>query len=372
MDALSPAIASPDPPLYRERAGTALIGRTFLNPWVDYLFVGAGISLPLFALLYLFPRLNPVSGQVPYGLFIAINGAHFAASTVRLYTKPGARQAHPFLSWVFPVVCFAFVGLALSWPRLGGHVKALYFTWSPFHYAAQTYGLAVMYAMRSGARLGPRDKQQIWYVCMLPFVYSFFTTQMGGVFWFVSRDLLAIPAVAVAYQGLVWLLRLAVLFLPVSLFLQLRHMRGTHVPLISLLLQLTNGLWWLGSDYLNAWFWTAVFHSVQYLIVATVRHVDERVPRAQAVGRLRAVMWHGTAFYGFSLAVGVLLFVVGPAAYTAAGFDGMESYAMMTLVINLHHFIVDGFIWRSAPAPAGSPNASPGARPSLDSLPAPA
>ncbi|HEX8028139.1 MAG TPA: hypothetical protein VF491_06745 [Vicinamibacterales bacterium] len=320
----------------------------FVNPLVDYLFIGGGITLPIFALIYLLPSLTPVSGDIPVRTFIAINAAHFAASTVRLYTKPGARQEFPFLSWVFPLLCFALVGLGLYWPRAGGHIKALYFTWSPFHYAAQTYGLAVMYAMRSGARLDREEKRQIWLVCLLPFVYSFFTTQMGGLFWFVSLDtLLAHPISAAAYRTIVAVLVAAVLLVPISLFWQMRRMGRTRVPLISLLLQITNGVWWIGSDYLNAWFWTAILHSVQYLIIVTIRHVDDHVVHAAGERRLRPVLLHGTAFYGFSLAVGYVLFFIAPSVYAAFGFSGVESYAMMTMVINLHHFVVDGFIWRA-------------------------
>lgn len=332
--------------------GAALVGRMFVNPLVDYLFVGAGLSLPIFAALYFVPSMNTIEDEVPYGLFLAVNGAHFAASTVRLYTKPGARQQYPFLSWILPMLCLAVVGVGLNWPRVGGHLTALYFTWSPFHYAAQTYGLAVMYAMRSGAKLGTRDKAQIWWVCMLPFIYSFFTTPTGGLFWFVPRGVLSNAVASGVYQAIVAVLVVAVLLLPVSLFWQLRRMRGRHVPLISLLLQVTNGIWWLGSDYLNAWFWTAIFHSIQYLVIVTVHHVNEQVTDRPSGGRLRPAILHGTAFYGFSLVVGVLLFLGAPGIYAAMGFNGLESYALMTVVINLHHFIVDGFIWRRPPQPA--------------------
>ena len=329
-----------------------LIGRTFVNPLVDYLVVGGGLTLPIFAALYFSPGLNPIGGGISEWTFIAINGAHFAASTIRLYTKPGARQEFPFLSWVFPGLCLALVAAGLYWPRVGGQIKALYFTWSPFHYAAQTYGLAVMYAMRSGARLDGRDKAHIRGVCLLPFVYSFFTTPMGGSSWFISPDTVAASVfLSTLHETIVVLLRAAVLLLPVSLFWQMHRMRGRQVPLIVLVLQISNGVWWLGSDFLNAWFWTAVLHSLQYLVVVTVRHVDERTAASGVRNSLRATLFHGTAFYGFSLVVGFVLFFVAPSAFVMLGLGtGVEAYAMMTLVINLHHFIVDGFIWRNRPA----------------------
>jgi hypothetical protein len=338
-----------------------LVGRMFINPPVDYMFVGGAITLPLFAALFLWPSLNPFAdGDVSYTLFFGINAAHFAASTVRLYTKPGARHELPFLSWGFPVLCAVAVGVGLQWPRLGEQIKALYFTWSPYHYAAQTYGLALMYAVRSGARLEARDKSHIWWVCMLPFAYAFVVAGSGGLFWFVSRDVvMATPLLARAYTTLAWTLRLMVLLLPLSLFWQLHRTGSRQLPLISLLLQISNGIWWVATDYVNAWIFTSMLHSVQYLIVVIARYAEEQTRTVPSAERLRAFLLHGTAFYGFSLAVALMLFIVAPALYAAIGFAAAPAYAMTIYVINIHHFVVDGFIWKSAPKRAPQPALAP-------------
>lgn len=329
----------------------------FVNAPIDYLFVGGAITLPLFAALFLWPSLNPFAdGRLSYTLFFGINGAHFAASTVRLYTKSGARQQLPFLSWGFPVLCIVAVGLGLQWPRMGEQIRALYFTWSPYHYAAQTYGLAVMYAFRSGSRLEARDKSHIWWVCMLPFAYAFFVANVGGLFWFIPRDVVqGTPLLAAVYQLIVWALRVLVLLLPFSLFWQLQPTGSRQVPMISLLLQITNGIWWVATDYVNAWIFTSMLHSVQYMIVVIARYVDEQARTTQPRNTLRFALLHGTAFYGFSLAVALMLFIVVPSLYAAIGFPAAESYAMTIFVINIHHFVVDGFIWKAAPKRAPAP-----------------
>jgi hypothetical protein len=324
------------------------VGRCLVNPVIDYAFVGGAITIPIFVAIYFFPSLTPTSGGITLRSFMLINGAHFAASTVRLYTKPGAQKEFPVLCWAFPVVCFGAVGLALWLPAVGRNITALYFTWSPYHYAAQTYGLAVMYAMRSGARLAARDKTQMWWVCLVPFLYSFLTSTQGGLAWFVSPDwLMTMPALAFAHSGLVFFVTLATFLLPVSLFWQLRRMRGKNVPLISLVLQVTNGLWWLGTDYLSAWWWTAMFHSIQYLIVVVERHISEQMARTDVRGSLHRPLVYGSAFYGVSFVLAVILFFVTPLAYVPFGFDAAQAFVMMTVVINLHHFVVDGFIWRA-------------------------
>lgn len=328
----------------------ALVGRCFVNLLVDYLFVGGAITVPVFIAVYFFPWLTPTSGLITLRSFLLINGVHFAASTLRLYTKPGAKREHPFLSWGFPFVCLAAAGLGLYSPLVGRNIGALYFTWSPYHYAAQTYGLAVMYAMRSGARLDKRDKTQMWWVCLLPFLYSFITTKQGGLNWFVPHEwLAATPILASAHQVLVGLVTLGVFLLPVSLFWQMRRMRGRNVPLISVVLQITNGIWWICTDYLDGWWWTAMFHSIQYLIVVVAHHVKDQMVRADVRGRLHSPLVYGGAFYGVSFVIAVVLFFVVPLGYVGLGFDGGQSFAIMVMVINLHHFIVDGFIWRAKP-----------------------
>ena len=346
LEGMQPAVFSV-PGQTRER-GQSLVGNCFVHPVIDYAFVGGAITIPIFLALYFFPTLTPKDAGITVRSFLLINGAHFAASTVRLYTKPGAKQDFPFLSWGFPILCLAAVGVGLWSPWAGRNLTALYFTWSPYHYAAQTYGLAVMYAMRSGARLDNRDKWQMWWVCLLPFLFAFITSNQGGLSWFVSRaQIAAIPSLSPLYRGLVGLVTAAVFLLPVSLFWQLHRMRGRNVPVISLLLQITNGIWWLGTSYLDAWWWTAMFHSLQYLIIAVSQYVKDQTNRVGV--KKRPPLVHAGAFYGMSFSVAVLLFFIVPLIYVPLGFGATQAFVMMTIVINLHHFIVDGFVWRSQP-----------------------
>jgi hypothetical protein len=345
------ATAAASPPAGQPSRKRSIIGGSIVNPVVDYLFVGGAITVPIFIATYFFPALTPASDSITLRTFLVFNAAHFAASTVRLYTKPGAQKEFPILSHIFPFVCLAVVGLALWSPVIGRNVTALYFTWSPYHYAMQTYGLAVMYAMKSGAKLESRDKTQMWLVCLLPFLFAVLTSPDGGVSWFVSRQWLAtMPVLMFLYRGLVAVVTVATILLPLSLFWQLHRLRKKNIPVMTLVLQLTNAMWWLGTTYLNAWFWTAMLHSIQYLIVVVDRHVSDQMARTDRRGSLHRPIVYAAGFYGVSLVLGVLLFFVTPLMYIPFGFTPTQAFTMMTWVINLHHFIVDGFIWRTRPA----------------------
>ena len=57
------------------------------------------------------------------------------------------------------------------------------------------------------------------------------------------------------YKSTVTLVTAATILLPRA-FWQLHRMRGKNVPVISW--HSDNAMWWLGTTYLNAWFWTAM------------------------------------------------------------------------------------------------------------------
>ena len=115
--------------------GRALVGRNFVNPLFDYLLIGGGLSLFVIG----FVLMNPLGSgfisteTLPY-FFLASNSAHFAASTVRLYTKPGAFQSLPYVTMGLPVIAIAvLIGCMFQADRLAPQLTSLYLTWSPFH-----------------------------------------------------------------------------------------------------------------------------------------------------------------------------------------------------------------------------------------------
>ena len=338
----------------------SLVGRTFLHPAWDYALIGGGLSLLAVVAVLLMPDARqagmfdfrgPQLGGIAllsYGILLS-NSAHFASSTVRLYTKPGATTALPFLAMAFPVVCIAVLTLCIAWPdQLGRHLQALYLTWSPYHYAAQAYGLAVMYCFRSGCIIDGRDKKLLWQAAMIPFLYTFFFTGGGrtGLSWIIGRELTTVPGASAVLGALEWPVIVAAFAMPVWLFARLWRKKAEKsgpMPLISLLVLLSNGVWWFVMPPLDAFLVATLFHGIQYLAIIVIFHVKEQVARP---GNTRSPVQHAVWFYGVSLALGYVLFHALPWAYMAAGFGAVESFMLVAAAINLHHFIVDGYIWR--------------------------
>ncbi len=66
-------------------------GRSFVSPVFDTMLIGGGLSLVVVGILLFVPGGESLANiELTYLLLIG-NSAHFASSTVRLYTKPGAR-----------------------------------------------------------------------------------------------------------------------------------------------------------------------------------------------------------------------------------------------------------------------------------------
>jgi hypothetical protein len=79
--------------------------------------------------------------------------------------------------------------------------------------------------------------------------------------------------------------------------------------------------------------------------VVIIFHVRDQAGRSDGSGP--AGWWRSAAaFYAVCVVSGYLLFQVWPHAYTLAGFSFAESFLVIVAIINIHHFVVDAFIWR--------------------------
>jgi hypothetical protein len=323
------------------------LGRSFVHPAFDALIIGGGLSLLVLAWMKTTGAPGP-SLELAAVIALFVNSPHFAASTVRLYTKANAFRDLPFVTMVLPLAMLVLLGLGLVFPAaVGFHLVALYFTWSPYHYAAQAYGLAVMYCYRSGGKLGDLDKKLLRLACLLPFVYAFVDARGAGIEWFLTPAMVDDPVLGQIRGLLLALLGPACFAVPVLLFVAGALGRGPALPVISALAILANAFWWTSLRYLDAFVWATIFHGLQYLAIVTIFHVRERTEGARASGKPPAPWWRPAAgFYAVCLVSGYLLFQAWPHAAALFGFSFAESLLLIVAIINIHHFIVDAFIWR--------------------------
>lgn len=337
------AAANTGAPLASASPRAVHLGRTFVHPLFDSLLIGGGLSLVVTGLLVVGGQrwLNLSEGaSVVIVLLAAL--AHFASSTVRLYTKPGAFQDYRFLTMGLPLATLAVVTLGLMFVDVAGsHLMSLALTWSPFHYCAQAYGLAVMYCYRSGLQLTTGERRLIRAACLAPFAYTFLKGPGSGLPW-LAPWVLSTPLLETARLSLVTVAAVASLTLPPLVFAR-SILQRRSIPLISALAILSNAAWLIVLLNRNLFWWATIFHGLQYLAIVTIFHVKDRQRVAGA-----AIGWAQPTltFYVSCVALGYLLFKAWPYAYVMAGFGMAESMMLVVAAINIHHFIVDAFIWK--------------------------
>jgi hypothetical protein len=211
------------------------------------------------------------------------------------------------------------------------------------------------------------DKRLLRWAALLPFFYAFLTAPGAGLFWFITKEQLqSVPLAAGVVQALVRVLPVVGMLAPFLVFGKIWRSGSGPLPIISVMCLVANGIWWFALTAMQAFFWATIFHGLQYLVIAAIFHVREQV--ALPANRHRAA-WHVGWFYATSLLLGYALFRILPWGFTLLGFGMVESMLLVIAAINVHHFIVDAYIWRlrpgdsnrrvveaaATPAPAGAP-----------------
>ena len=178
--------------------------------------------------------------------------------------------------------------------------------------------------------------------CLLPFVHTF----LGGIgAGLVPWPPLFSPDFTSLRLGTMAVLAVLSVLAPLAFFARQQWGAGPRLPLIVLVLLVSNSIWLVQAGYtgllgLNL---VAIFHGVQYLAILAIFYVREQ---AQA-GVARPWWVHTLIFYALCLGLGYVLFHVLPLGVaTLGGVTYTEAILVTNAVVVIHHFFVDGFIWK--------------------------
>ncbi len=328
--------------------------RTWIyNPWLD-LIVGCGAwSAPLLLLAYTTMASNTRAWSLAfYALALFFNYPHYMATIYRAY-----HRAEDFEKYrVFTVHSTALMVLTLLvshfWGRLLPWIFTIYLTWSPWHYSGQNYGLFMMFARRAGAQPEKSTRQALYGAFIASYLILFlgFHTGTSQDPLFVS---LGIPAAVSRWeQGI-----LGIAFVALSGYglVKLAQQTGWRRLIPSLTLYSSQFLWFLLPAVISllrraeipqnrySTGVLAVMHSAQYLWITSY------YARREAGDESRATesSWRPLAYFGVLIVGGIALFIPGPwLASRAFHHDFSTSFLIFTSLVNIHHFILDGAIWK--------------------------
>ncbi len=328
-------------------------GTWIYNPWLD-LIVGCGAwSAPLLLLSYFsLASSTRALSVVFYALALFFNYPHYMATIYRAYHR--AEDFQKYRIFTVHITALILLTLVLSHfsARLLPWIFTIYLTWSPWHYSGQNYGLFMMFVRRAGADPDKATQRALYSAFIVSYLILFlgFHTGPSTDPLFVS---LGIPAIISVWEQVI----LGVAFVGLSVFglLRLARAAGWRKLVPSLTLFSSQFLWFVAPAAISlikgleipqnrySSGVLAVMHSAQYLWITSYYARREAAGDTAKSGR----RWRPLAYFGVLILGGIALFVPGPwLASRAFHHDFIASFLIFTALINIHHFILDGAIWK--------------------------
>ena len=330
--------------------GTAPASPWIYSPWLD-LVVGCGAwSAPLLLISYLSIASSARAWSVAfYALALFFNYPHYMATIYRAYHREEDFHKYRIFTVHITALIVLTLVLAHSWVRILPWIFTIYLTWSPWHYSGQNYGLFMMFARRAGAKPSEAVRRALYGAFIASYLILFlgFHTGASADPLFIS---LGIPAMVSRWEQIL----LAVAFVMLAGFGLSRLARDTgwRKLLPSLTLFSSQFLWFVlpagvslikGLAVPQSRYSTgvlAVMHSAQYLWITSY------YARREAGGE-SSRPWRAWAYFGVLIAGGIALFVPGPwLASRVFHHDFTTSFLIFTALVNIHHFLLDGAIWK--------------------------
>jgi len=333
--------------------------RWVFGPIPDLLFgCGLGYAALITIIAFLPFELQTLALAGTVGSLV-IGAPHYGATLMRVYRRAEDRRKYRLFTVYLSLFVWLWFGAGLYHVALGSALITLYFTWSPYHYTGQNYGLAVMFLRRRGIAFDDATKKWLYASFMLSFALSFVSLHrhMGGVstggdfsgtpYYFIH---LGIPlgVQTTVFAGLLGLYGIATVVAFGKLLSVARPI--DLLPVAALVL--AQALWfsvpetwlWLTGTALSSqgvgwlFIWAILGHSVQYLWITSYYAVGREG------GRKR---W---AYLFSTLGAGSAIWTL-PALVFSPQLFGTHPYSlglflMITAGVNVHHFILDGAIWK--------------------------
>jgi hypothetical protein len=321
-----------------------------LGPTWDFLLLGPGATVlvsALYVLLMVMHR-EAAAASLATTLSLVVLGPHYAATYRRAYASAEILRAHPLVTVVAPLGLLAAAALAVHSPRdFGPFYFLAYVAWSGYHYSGQSLGIAMLYPLRQHARLDVREKRLLALPLYVSWLVSLVGLMQAGAAarnpaYEIVRDTfspVSLPSWAI---GLLLVPLVGSLAGPV-LVARGRRRRGLPLPRACTGVIAAQVIWF-GCGLFFPFFGVVlvpVFHSLQYLALTGWHHTRG----GRSLGSF-------TVYVIVVLAVGLvinpgLLIVFAPAGlFVPKGASALPVAAAVISAVNLHHFLMDGRIWR--------------------------
>jgi tetratricopeptide (TPR) repeat protein len=350
--------------------------RWYYGPLPDLLLGGGLFYVAIFVSMALFDvGLQTLAPITLLPLVVLLTGVpHYGATVLRVCEHPEDRRAYSLVAIGSSAALAAALVVGLRSADFGSWLLTVYLTWSPWHYSGQNYGIALMFLRRRGVPVSPAAKR---------FLYASFVLSFVLIALSIHGATPGSDYAPVHYDGTVYELRSlevsdairgpGLIVLAVAYLVSLAAaggllLRGGSVrdlaPAVAVVA--SQALWFVapalaryaGSFQVSgplaagsatyAFVWIGIAHSVQYLWVTS--YFALRSERSSILPSRAARRRFLARYGGKVLAIGAALWIL-PALLFAPGALGDLPYdaglsVMIAAAVNVHHFILDGAIWK--------------------------
>ena len=325
----------------------------FVNAAVDFALIG-GLSIATFAAFWFVggPHGAPMPREavltIAAALMWVVNWPHFSATSYRLYHARANIAQYPITALVIPLLLtVVLIGSFASPEGVAPWLVKMFTIWSPYHFSAQTLGITLIYARRGGFAVTPRVRLALAGFIFGTFLVQTAVTEAGqglGTFYTVAYPILGLPDWVPDLLRL-WMWACGTMFL--YFVVSASRQRGRILPPIILLPAVTQFVWFYMGWRLPAFNeFVPFFHAMQYLLIAWVMQIGETLAARAPAGRRRFVVFETLRWAAFNLVGGIVLFWALPRIGQQAGFTLPFATAVIISAVQIHHFFVDGVIWK--------------------------
>jgi hypothetical protein len=359
-------MTTPDTP-----PGTPSPRNAIISPWVDFLCCG-GLSILAVAGFFVYAFIAPESELFSRGLDNRdillfgtwINAPHFMASYRLLYRTRTQITQHTWASIYAPLILLIVIIYALLTPSQGPRsvefanstvVELFVMTATillAWHYTGQAWGMTASFAYLAGIRMETTERRMIrsgcysllvwhilWACLMLPNEPPLSHSDL--IIVSIVRD--QAPLLEMIYH--VWT-AVVLLTIPLGIygFVRLYRRTGKRPPLACLSPWTAIYLWYaLIWAYPGVFAVLQIFHALQYLLFPIRVEINQYSAKKDRTEIKRAI--RGIAYYLILVGVGYVVFFLPQLAYFWGDKQQMLA-AMVFGFVNIHHYVIDGVIWK--------------------------
>ncbi len=333
----------------------------FVNPLVDFACIG-GASILTFVALAAAYRAGAVQATWVWTaaalLTWVCNYPHFAATNYRLYQSKENVSQYPLTAFVVPPLVVAGMAASFAMPNVvAPYFIKLFLLWSGYHYSGQSVGISLIYARRAGFALGRLER-----LALSGFIYGTYFLAVArsetgaGTFAYygISYPTLRLPQYVGILAGYaMWMCGLLFLLMVVNWCVTNRRV----LPPVVLLPAASQLLWFvIGSSDANFNAFVPFFHSLQYMLIAWSMHLKEKMDTQGIEPSRRYVARESLRWGALIVVFGGFLFWVLPHTLASSTGLGFQLAAPIVLAgVQIHHFFVDGVIWKLKNPKVSSP-----------------